>query len=219
MTKFFNKTKIYIASLFFPSTKNIKELENLEADKIEKTLPKSADSPHPFVLSVFRYKNDNVKEAIKAIKYKGNIFLVASFGEILFKEISDFLETNKISADNIYIVPIPLSKKRYAQRGFNQSELIAKAVIKNDRQKIFIYSPHFLRKDKHTDPQTKLSMSRRRVNIKNCFSVPYKERPNIQNKTIILIDDVATTGSTLKEARKTLLEAKAKEVYAFTLAH
>lgn len=218
MMKIYGKIKKFIVLILFPSTENIGKLQELDPNEIEKILPKSVSPPYPFIFSLFRYKNDNVKEVIWAIKYKGDSILVVPFGEILFREISEFLQINKKEQENICIVPIPLSKKRCTERGFNQSELISKALIKNDEQNRFIYSPRFLIKNKHTDPQTKLTMSRRRVNIKNCFSVPHKERPNIQNKVIILIDDVATTGSTLKEARKILLEANAKEVWAFTLA-
>lgn len=215
----FSKTYKAILDCLFPTPTIIKELEKMTAEEIEKFLPTNPVSPFPFISSFFDFRNKNVKEVIYHIKYKGNTFLIDIFGKIILKKIYQEKNKKKYKDEVIHIVPIPLSKKRRSERGFNQTELLARSVIKYDRQKNIIYNPKFLKRIKHTKPQTKLNKSERIKNIKNCYSVPERQREKISGKTIILIDDVTTTGSTLREARLTLLKAGAKEVFAITLAH
>ncbi len=207
----FKKT---ITSILFPSPPIVDLIENKSIKDIEKCLPKNTVSPYPFIINIFNYKNDQVKEVIYHIKYRGNTILINSFSEIIYNTIKQ-----NIKAKKLYIVPIPLSKERFIERKFNQTELLSKSLLKHDKEGLLFYSPHFLKKTKNTTPQTKLKRKERLKNVKKCFSVPEKEKNNIKEKTIVLIDDVTTTGSTLKEARSTFLKEGAKEVFAITLAH
>lgn len=191
----------------------------MDSSEIKRNLPRCEDAPHPFSIAIFKYKNDTVREAIHHVKYRGNISIIDRFGEIAFEEIVDRILSKKDSDEKLYIVPIPLSQKRYMQRGFNQSELIACSIIKNDNKKRLVHSPQTLKRVLDTQPQTKLTMSKRHTNVKNCFAVSKKETSKVKGETVILIDDVTTTGSTLREARKVLLEVGVKEVWAVTLAH
>ncbi len=112
-----------------------------------------------------------------------------------------------------FIVPIPLSKKRLKERGFNQSEEIAKELSK------FLEIPmasNVLLKIKETLPQVELSKNGREENIKGVFVVRIKDP--IKEKNILLVDDVLTTGSTLAEAARCLKDAGAKHVWGITVA-
>ena len=208
-----------ISSFLFPAPDSAKDLKRLTGSELEKILPRCEDSPHPCFISIFKYRNEKVKEAIYHIKFKGNLAIIDPFGEVVFREITERIIPEEKDGGGLYVIPIPLSQKRHSERGFNQSDLIALSVLKNDRNRNLIYSPKTLKRDVHTRPQTTLSVSKRRTNVKNCFSVPEKEMLRIRDQKVILVDDVTTTGSTLKEARKVLLKAGAKEVWAVTLAH
>ncbi|MDD3972607.1 MAG: phosphoribosyltransferase family protein, partial [Clostridia bacterium] len=112
----------------------------------------------------------------------------------------------------------PLSRKKKWVRGYNQSEHLAKAFCKEDKYNLFSFEKRLLFKKRETKPQAEIKNRRKRLeNIKGAFFIKDKEK--IMGKTILLIDDVVTTGGTLKEASLVLKEAQAKKVCAFTLAH
>ncbi|MCI0542404.1 hypothetical protein L0Y69_01445 [bacterium] len=115
------------------------------------------------------------------------------------------------------LVPIPLSKERLQKRGFNQSELIAKYLTRLAPE-IFENRSDILARIKNTEHQTLLKNREERLkNLKGSFVV--KNPDAIRGKIITLIDDVATTGTTLIEARRALLAAGARRVYGATVAH
>ena len=108
---------------------------------------------------------------------------------------------------------VPIHKKREKDRGYNQSELIAKEIAKNTPN---IEYKNILKKLKNNHRQSELKMEERLKNVKNVYDVQNKEI--IQNKRIILFDDVYTTGSTVNECSKVLKENGAKEILVLTLA-
>lgn len=110
-------------------------------------------------------------------------------------------------------MPVPLHKQRYKERGFNQAALVAKELAK---LKGIEFEKRALVKIKNTLPQTNLMAGPRASNVKGAFSIKHKEK--IEGKTVMLVDDVYTTGSTLKECSLTLLAGGVKEVKAVTVA-
>lgn len=124
----------------------------------------------------------------------------------LLEKSSDFLQ-GKI------LIPIPQSKKRNSWRGFNPSEEIAKNLANFWKLPLFC---EVLVKIKETKPQVKLNEKEREENIKDAFLL--KEKEKIKNKEIFLIDDVFTTGSTMKEAARVLKEGGAKKVIGIAVA-
>ena len=111
------------------------------------------------------------------------------------------------------VVPIPLYRKKLKERGFNQAELLARIIAEYFNIKL---SKNNLKKIKPTKSQTKLSASERIKNMKGAFIVKSKEE--FCGKNILLVDDIYTTGATVKEAAKILKRVNTKEIYAFTLA-
>ncbi len=168
---------------------------------------KSLHTPAPFITSCYDFKDPLIKRAIHAIKYKHRKELLypltlhaATLHASLFKETT------------YSIVPVPMTRLRKLVRGYNHAEEIAFILGK-------IYSlpvlPNLLQRTKSTRRQASSPTKElRRINQKGSFSA----QP-IQGATILLIDDVTTTGATLEEARLTLLQAGAQRVNAFTLAH
>jgi len=117
---------------------------------------------------------------------------------------------------NALVIPAPLSKKRFRERGFNQAELLARAFIRAQGGKLEIAS-NALVKTKDTPHQADLSRSERLKNLKRCFSVVNPRA--ICGRNIILVDDVITTESTMNEMKKTLRKAGAKKVIGIAIAH
>jgi ComF family protein len=164
------------------------------------------------------------------IKYKYNF--ISPLGKILASFLIDFwkLENEEVETldfkitkppKNFIVIPIPLSKKRLRWRGFNQAELIAR-----DFSEYFNYEINIenLKRIKYQRPQAELSESERLENIKSSFAWMGDNKSDdglnekLKERTIILIDDVLTTGATLNEAARVLKEAGAEEVYALVLA-
>lgn len=109
------------------------------------------------------------------------------------------------------IVPVPLSKKGLIKRGFNQSLLIAQVIAKQTGMHLSLDA---LVKTKDTPPQIGLSARERLVNLRNAFQV----RGDIRKLSFLLIDDVITTGATVRECSKMLMKAGAKDVAVLALA-
>lgn len=109
------------------------------------------------------------------------------------------------------IVPVPLSKKGLIKRGFNQSLLISRVIAKHTGIPLSMNS---LFKTKDTPPQIGLSARERLTNLRNAFEV----RGDIRDLSLLLVDDVITTGATVMECSKMLMKAGAKEVIVLALA-
>ena len=111
------------------------------------------------------------------------------------------------------VIPVPLHPKRKKARGFNQAQVMAEEIA---RIKGINLEDSVLVKTKNVPPQTFLEFEEREENVKGAFRVVAKER--IERKTLILVDDVYTTGSTVKECSLVLRKAGAREVRVLTLA-
>ena len=154
----------------------------------------------------YAYYNGVMKNLILSFKYKKKFFS----GKILSDFLVELIDENNIEADGILFVP--MSKKSLKKRGFNQCEILAKEV--SEVKGIPIYRS--LVKVKETKEQKTLSKYDRYENIKNAFRILKEE--DIKDKVLILIDDVITTGSTLKECEKILIDYGAKEIKVLTLS-
>lgn len=145
--------------------------------------------------SLFLY-NDFLKETIARFKYRGDFRIAASFVSYLPKDLGK----NKV------VVPIPLSEERLYERGFNQTEAVL----------LYAKIPYFNCLVRlHSEKQSKKTR-KERLEIENIFKLEQKERIIAQD--ILLVDDIYTTGSTLRNAAKVLKEAGAKSITSFTIA-
>lgn len=168
--------------------------------------------PHIFawVFSLYSYKDPLIKKTIRILKKKKDLRIIKRFA----RELS-FAYKEQLS-QTLSIIPIPLSSERLHERGFNQSLLLAKALSRLHPQANLLVNT--LIKTHDTRKQALIQdRNERQKNVIGCFSVI--NAPIIKGSTILLVDDVVTTGATLAEARKVLLEAGAKDVLAVTLAH
>ncbi|OGI82003.1 hypothetical protein A3G53_02165 [Candidatus Nomurabacteria bacterium RIFCSPLOWO2_12_FULL_44_11] len=173
-----------------------------------------------WITPLYDYRHPKVKRAVWLLKYRGrrklaSIFAGALYGRIL-EELSDLSIMENFK--DALLVPIPLSGKRYRERGFNQAELICRELVKLDREENLKLDSGILIKPKDTIHQAHIENRNARIkNIVGSFAVKNIER--IKNRNIILIDDVTTTGATLAEARKIMKSYGARKIIAFTIAH
>jgi ComF family protein len=158
----------------------------------------------PCFSSVFAYGlySGALREAVHLFKFLGIRRLGGPLGRLLC--------SLPVPAADM-IVPVPLSKGRLRQRGFNQSLLLARAVSKD----LGIHlSMDCLVKKRDTLPQTGLGANERVKNLKNVFET----RGDVAGKKVILLDDVMTTGATVRECARTLSRAGADEIIVVVLA-
>lgn len=168
------------------------------------------------IFSASSWDNSLLKEAVHNFKYNFIQELSSPLSEIYIR----FLEINFsdfFAKKDIVLIPVPLHKKRYAWRGFNQSELLAQKIAKElevpCRSDILFRTVNTLPQVGFSDP------SDRKYNLRDAFQ-KIESISNLfpKNSTLILIDDVSTTGSTLEECAKILTQFKPKKVYGFVLA-
>ena len=113
------------------------------------------------------------------------------------------------------ILPVPLHWRRLFTRRYNQAALLAQAL---GRATGLPYRPDILRRRRHTPPQGRLSPSARKRNLRGAFAVDARRRPEIKGRSLLLIDDVLTTGATLSACARVLRRAGARRVDALVLA-
>lgn len=150
-----------------------------------------------------------VAEAIKALKYSGRTAVSRVLGALLAEAVSSL----DAPLEGAVLIPVPLHRKRLLERGFNQSELLAKEA--GGRLGLRVERKVLVRKV-HTRPQVELSGRERKENVKGAFSVERAEL--VRGRVLVVVDDVMTTGATLDECAKALRKAGAREVYAATVA-
>ena len=143
------------------------------------------------------------------LKFKEKDFLKENLGEILLNALKSNLNIDKID----YIVPVPLSKKREFYRGYNQAMLLAEYISGKTGKNIIVNN---LIRVKNTKAQYELNREERLLNLKDVFEL--KEPWFFKNKSIVIIDDIATTCSTLEECSRVLRKSGAKNVYGLVLA-
>lgn len=153
---------------------------------------------------------DVIMNTIHKFKYNRSI----STGSGLSSFMADFSFPDFNFSEYSLIVPVPLHIKKLRERGFNQSLVLARGIGKK-----YCLPVNFslLKRSKFTLTQTGLNKAEREKNIKGAFVVPDKNK--VAGESIILIDDVYTTGATINECTKVLLRAGAQKTAVLTLAH
>ncbi|WBW98507.1 ComF family protein [Oceanirhabdus sp. W0125-5] len=159
------------------------------------------------------YYNKYIREAIKGMKYKNDFNAINAFG----KDLANLIIKENLEVDIITFVPS--NKSVIKKRDYNQSELLARKIVKSLNKQFHkkIYIGNLLEKEKCLD-QIGLSRLERWENVSNVFSVNKKNKEKIKNRKIILIDDVLTSGATAYYCSKRLIEEGASSVDIVTIA-
>jgi ComF family protein len=162
-----------------------------------------------------------LRELIHLLKYEqvrpAASILGRMLGEIILELAAEFSSSADSGGAGLpLVVPVPLHESKQRQRGFNQSELIARAMVKSFTESPLSLDASVLRRHRVTESQTGLSRVQRRANMRGAFVVA---RPReIAGRDILLVDDVFTTGTTVSECARVLRRAGANRVWVVTVA-
>ncbi len=159
-------------------------------------------------LHAVTYYDGVIKEMIHTCKYESVRGVCECLGDFLYYA-TDFQNIDLITA-------VPLHKKRLAERGFNQAEVVAEKYA----ERMQLPFERILERTVYTTPQASITeRQERQQNITGCFSLLTEAEIEIRNKNILIIDDVTTTGATLAECAKVLRAAGAARVSGLVISH
>jgi len=208
-------------------------LKSLDKKKIHPIYSKTEKDPDFHFLDGVIYaldyaKNPQIQAAVKQLKYRFTQELAEHFSNLIAEKIGDLtMAKNK----RIILIPVPLHRKRLNYRGFNQAEIIAKAVAnKMTDGKADVID--LLERSRETQQQAKLDKASRHKNLKDAFKISdqfcHSDRSGGMNKKCVheysssnlyfLVDDVCTTGSTLENCGEVLKSNGFKKVYGLVIA-
>jgi len=169
----------------------------------------------PFVrAAAYGNYEGGLRDLIHLLKYQQVRPAANVLGRMLGEVISGL---EPVLPEHVLVVPVPLHADKLRQRGFNQSELIARSALKlrEDKQRFELQS-QVLERKRETASQIGLSSHQRRVNMRGAFAVARPEL--VAERDILLVDDVLTTGTTASECARTLRKAGASKVWVATVA-
>lgn len=181
------------------------KIMKIETSRIEEYKNKKFEN-HAYL---FKYEG-NIRKLILDYKFHDKAYLYKTFARLILNNS----KICKYICSYDLMIPVPIHKQRYIERGYNQSELIAKEISKKlinieMEKKILI-------KIKNNLKQSTLNEIEREKNVKDVYKVINEQK--IKDKKIILIDDIYTTGNTANECAKILKQSGAKKIGIFTLA-
>lgn len=162
--------------------------------------------PHYKAVRAWAEFEGPLRNAIHDLKYRKNIGLGASLAQHLVNLFQEYNWPIDI------VVPVPLGKQRLRHRGYNQAALLAQPLAYELQ---LPYNPRVLRRVRETQSQTELSFAERLENVKDAFMAT---NDAIQDKRVLVIDDVTTSGSTINACSDALMKAGTKAVFGLTLA-
>ena len=150
---------------------------------------------------------------IHLLKYEGMLPAKKVLGRILAEAI---VRCGEEFGPEVLVVPVPLHASKKRQRGFNQNEMVAGEAIKLIGNQGHPFDSTVLVRRRNTESQIGLTRHQRRENMRGAFSIV--NRAAVQDREVLLVDDVLTTGTTVSECSKVLLRAGATKVWVATIA-
>lgn len=168
----------------------------------------------------FDYQHPLIKKAIWDLKYynkkHASVALGKQLGIYMYEEISELRQIYR--GQKFIIIPVPLSKERFRERGYNQAEYLAHAFAQSFHEDIFEINTNIVLKTRDTGHQARIHNKKIRLkNIIGAFIL--NKNINLNNRIVFVLDDVTTTGATLTEIIKILKKAGAREVRGIAVAH
>ncbi|MDD3030019.1 MAG: ComF family protein [Alphaproteobacteria bacterium] len=168
----------------------------------------TAPPPYEKARSALLY-DDASRRLILGFKHGDRLHVVQALAQWMARSGHDLWENADV------LVPVPLHRWRLFHRRYNQAALLAKELSRLTKKP---FLPDSLCRTRKTASQGRLTRKERQQNVKGAFAVPTRKRQNIEGKSVVLIDDVMTTGATVEECAWELLGSGARAVYVLTLA-
>jgi ComF family protein len=172
------------------------------------------------IFAIFDYRDPLIKKVIWSLKYYHYQQLGFKLGKVLYEnlleDVSDIREFSK--GQKIIVIPVPVSRKKFRIRGYNQALAIASGFCQSGGKEIFDLKKNIIIKKIETLPQARIKNRNERLkNIRGVFCL--KNENKIKNRIIFIIDDVTTTGGTINEIIRIVKKAEAKKVIGLAVAH
>ncbi len=160
------------------------------------------------------HSNKIARRALHALKYG----YIESIGIVLGRLLADALMAQKefYYQNHVVLVPVPMHNKRMVKRDFNQAKRIAQGI--EERAGTAYLDDGLLVRTRHTKEQAKLARVQRLVNVKNAFEIKKSWNGEVP-EFVVLVDDVSTTGATLRECASVLKQIGVKKVFSVAVAH
>ncbi len=193
---------------FFPPRKSESLVYTLRLSDLEKLIP--SQLPHHSQRRL-PYQHPSVRALVWELKYHQNPHALALAAEVLREALLD-IASELLAAP--LLIPLPMHPARKKARGYNQTELLCKATAATLGESV-IYTQDALLRTRETTPQQSLSKYQRQTNVAHSMKA---EAEIVRSRVCIVVDDVTTTGATLKEAKRALLAAGAAHVIMLALA-
>lgn len=146
-----------------------------------------------------------VQQCLKKVKYKSAWDIL----DFLYR-----LQTVDVRLQNCLITAVPMWREKERERGFNQADIVAEMVAENNKVPYLVT----LERTRETKPMFGLKKKERRENVEGAFKITYQQTNKLTGKRVILVDDVWTTGSTMRECAKVLKQGGVESVWGLTLA-
>lgn len=186
----------------------------------EKFLPQPEHDLPPHILSLYEYRHPIIKKLLTDAKYRKKFSGLKYFGRSLADAgldiVSEYSELKHYK--KVLLIPVPMTSKKKSTRGYNQAEIIAKAIISADRSRTFTLALNCVKKVRDTVPQATIHSRKKRLqNPVGSFRITQPSK--IKNSFCIIVDDITTTGATIAEIRKLLLAHGATDCIGLTVAH
>lgn len=172
-----------------------------------------------FIFSLFDYKQQKVREIIRYLKKYNDRGFKQHLANAMCEHIIDYLAEQQSLGyfTNTLVIPVPISKKRLHERGFNQTEYLAQHIAKNINAE---YASNIIIKNKQTKKQALVKNRKDRFqNIIGAFQVVENKKHLLKNRDVIIVDDLVTTGATIMEIRRVLLGDAAGKIIGLTIGH
>ncbi|MFA4995401.1 MAG: ComF family protein [Bdellovibrionales bacterium] len=167
------------------------------------------EAPHFTSARAAMLYNDDSRKLVLGFKHGDRTYAAKALAVWMHRAGGEFLET----ADAL--VPVPLHRWRLFHRRYNQSAMLAQQIGILARKPVLHDA---LRRIRATPVQGHLKRKERQENVKGAFAVSARNKNSVEGKTLVLIDDVLTTGATVNECSRVLLKAGAKQVHVLTLS-
>ncbi len=187
------------------------------------SIPRPEHDLPEYIYALYEYRHPIIKKILTDAKYRKKWSGLKTFGPYLASSlldiVSEYIELNNYT--NILIIPVPISNKRFKNRGFNQAKIIAESIVENinkeDRAKYKLVD-NIIKKVKDKTPQASIHSKKERLNSpKGTFEIINPDM--LAGSLCIIIDDITTTGGTINEMRRMLLASGVQDAFGLTIAH
>lgn len=207
--------------VLFPKPELTIYLESLSREEILARVPIALPSENEPFRAIFNYENILIRRLIWLLKYGGSQQVGLTLGSILAEHILEDISDEAIfgGKNKIILMPIPLGPIALEKRGYNQAEVICRGMMATLPEMLDLRTD-ILKKVKETSKQSKTKNKEERLkNLKDSFGISAPLQTALAGRTVLLVDDVATTGATFREASRILRSAGARKVICYAIAH